>query len=597
MRRLLLVLVVLLLACLTLPPALAQEAEPVAPGEPLALAADLPAGVRDAVLAPGGQLVYALLDDGTLAVLSNQSGRLAHVDGSPFPLGGPGYTPTALALAPDGTRLYIANQGTLEGSALTPITVFTLDPATGYPAWLGDMGIPAQDQAITALTVSDDGTQLVVGGFIDSPLAIFPAPFQENAPDTEEALTESFGPEMAQEWINLLYERVQADAINAPQAARIYGYGGVTLYEALVPGMPLNLSLAGQLNGFPDLPIPNADQVFDWPAVGAAAMRAVLQGLMSEESAAAFTALHDRQVAERRAATGDDAMIDASLGLGDSIGADILAWAQDDGFDVTRELTAAFEWPTGDPALWVPTTEGRRPVEPYWGSLRPFALSYADACAEPRTAPYSEDPHSAFYQQALEVKTVGDALTPEQIAITEWWIDTPGVTGAPAGHWMRIGGEVIEQLDLNLAQAAEIYGMLGMTLADTFISTWSLKYQDNLLRPVTYIQRFIDPRWQPYVESPSFPEYPSGHSVTSAAAADMLTSLYGAVAFTDHTHDDVAEARSYTSFEAAATEAAFSRMYGGIHYRQAIENGLRQGRCVTENILDRVTMRRFGQNE
>lgn len=85
--------------------------------------------------------------------------------------------------------------------------------------------------------------------------------------------------------------------------------------------------------------------------------------------------------------------------------------------------------------------------------------------------------------------------------------------------------------------------------------------------------------------------------MTSAAAADMLTSLYGAVAFTDHTHDDVAEARSYTSFEAAATEAAFSRMYGGIHFRQAIENGLRQGRCVTERILDRVTMRRFGQNE
>ena len=130
----------LLLTCLALPPALAQDVEPVAPGEPIALAADLPAGVRDAALSPGGQFVFALLDDGTLAVLSNQSGRLAHIDGSPFPLGGPGYSPTALALSPDGSRLYVANRGTLEGSVLTPISVFTLEPATGFLTWLGDIG-------------------------------------------------------------------------------------------------------------------------------------------------------------------------------------------------------------------------------------------------------------------------------------------------------------------------------------------------------------------------------------------------------------------------------------------------------------------------
>jgi hypothetical protein len=77
----------------------------------------------------------------------------------------------------------------------------------------------------------------------------------------------------------------------------------------------------------------------------------------------------------------------------------------------------------------------------------------------------------------------------------------------------------------------------------------------------------------------------------------MLTSLYGAVAFTDHTHESQSPARSFTSFEAAATEAAMSRLYGGIHFRQAIENGMRQGECITTAILSRVGMRQFGQNE
>lgn len=595
MRRLLPFLTVLLLMCLALSPAAAQDSEPP---DPIAVSGSLPAGASAVALSPDGRFVYALLEDGTLAVLTfNDGGRLAHIDGSPFPLGGPGYTPTALALSPDGTRLYVANRGTLEETALTPVKVFTVEPATGYLTWLGDFPVPAQDGLISGLAVSADGTQLLISGFKNGGLAIYPAPFPAGAAQAGEALTASFGPGMALDWMSLLYDRVQADAVNAPQASRLYGYAGVTLYEALVPGMPANRSLAGQLNAFPDLPIPNADQVFDWPLVGAAALRVVLSGLMSEESGAAFNALYDQQVTDRREALGREDVIGPSIGLGESIGADLLAWAQDDGFDLTRDLTATYESPAGDPSLWIPTTEGRPPAEPYWGSLRPFALGSAAECAVPMNAPYSEDPASTFYQQALEVKTVSDALTPEQIAITEWWVDTPGVTGAPAGHWMRIGSEIIEQLDLNLAQAAEIYGMLGMTLADSFISTWSLKYQVNLLRPVTYIQRFIDGRWQPYIESPSFPEYPSGHSVASMAAADILTSLYGAVAFSDRTHEDVAEPRSYTSFEAAATEAAFSRLTGGIHFRQAIENGMRQGSCIAAHILDRVTMRQFGQNE
>jgi hypothetical protein len=596
MRRLLpLIAAVLLFAVLA--PVFAQDApEPL--GDPIAASASLPASARDAALSPDGFFVYALLDDGSLAILqAGASGALAHIAGSPFPISSEGAQATALAIAPDGSRLYIAFDTALSDSSQKPINVFTLDPLTGETAWLGEATVTAAPDGIRDLAVSADGTQLLISGFKNGGLAVFPAPFLDSGlPPGGESLTESFSADTAVEWIQTLYDRVQADAVNAPQASRLYGYAGVALYEAVVNGMPANRSLAGQLNGLTELPLPEPGRVYDWPTAAAASLRTVMSGLMSADSATAFQTLYDEQIAARRDATGD-AIVEASAAFGESVGAAILDWANADGFTESRDLNPTYELPTGDSALWVVTTQGRAPVEPFWGSVRPFALSYADECVQPMNAPYSEDPASTFYQQALEVVAVEAALTPEQRAIAEWWVDTPGVTGAPSGHWMRIGGAVIDQLDLNLAQAAEVYGMLGMTLADSFISTWSLKYQVNLLRPVTYIQAFIDPRWQPYIESPSFPEYPSGHSVASAAAADMLTSLYGAVAFTDHTHDDVAESRSFTSFEAAATEAAFSRLYGGIHFRQAIENGMRQGECITNAILGRVAMRQFGQNE
>jgi membrane-associated phospholipid phosphatase len=131
-------------------------------------------------------------------------------------------------------------------------------------------------------------------------------------------------------------------------------------------------------------------------------------------------------------------------------------------------------------------------------------------------------------------------------------------------------------------QHVDVLARLGIAVADAFIACWASKYDYDLLRPVTYIRRFIDPKFEPLLNTPPFPEYPSGHSTQSAAAAVVLTAIWGAdYAFDDDTHaDDGLPARSFPSFQAAAAEAAISRLYGGIHFRAAIERGLEQGRCV-----------------
>jgi hypothetical protein len=198
----------------------------------------------------------------------------------------------------------------------------------------------------------------------------------------------------------------------------------------------------------------------------------------------------------------------------------------------------------------------------------------------------------------MEVKEVGDNLTDQQRETARFWVDTPGQTGAPSGHWVSIENQLVEQLGLNLGRASEMYALAGMAMGDAFISTWALKYEVLLLRPETYIHEYIRRSWQPYIQTPPFPEYPSGHSVVSGAASEVLTTMFGVVAFTDRTHVIYKHeplVRSFTSFVAAADEAAISRLYGGIHYRVAIENGLRQGQCVAQQVLNNVQLRPIPQ--
>ena len=171
-------------------------------------------------------------------------------------------------------------------------------------------------------------------------------------------------------------------------------------------------------------------------------------------------------------------------------------------------------------------------------------------------------------------------LTDEQRAIAQFWADGTGQTGTPPGHWISILGQVLQTNQMKLDVAAEAYAKVGLSVMDAFICCWHLKYEYSLLRPITYIQSLFDPNWNAFITTPPFPEYTSGHSTQSAAAAQVLTDMFGDMGFTDHTFDGVYPPRTFDSFWDAAEESAISRLYGGIHYRTAIERGLVQGRDI-----------------
>jgi PAP2 superfamily len=194
----------------------------------------------------------------------------------------------------------------------------------------------------------------------------------------------------------------------------------------------------------------------------------------------------------------------------------------------------------------------------------------------------------------------GLTLTAEQQTIAQYWADGAGATGTPPGHWIAIVGQIARNDDLSLVAAAEAYARVGVAVTDAFIACWDAKYLSNLQRPVTYIQDNIQDNinapWLPYIVTPPFPTYTSGHSTQSGAAAAVLSDMFGVKAFTDTLHADhhlvpTLEARSFRSFEAAAAEAAVSRLYGGIHFSFDNHDGLASGRCIGQAINDRVRFR------
>lgn len=375
-----------------------------------------------------------------------------------------------------------------------------------------------------------------------------------------------------------------------PVQARAFGYMGLALYEALVGGMPDNQSVADQLHGVGALPQANGIP-YNWALVANAAMAEVMRGLWGDQTnkasdnIAALNALESNLAAQYSAGV-PPGIAKLSIDFGRSVGAAVFATSRDDGGDrgYLTNFPSSYNPPVG-PGFWVQTGTGSA-MQPFWASsVGTFALSNAAECNPGPPPEYSEDPSSAFYAEANADYQLSQHLSTEQTTIARYWADGPGTISGP-GHALAIVNEIVTQQHANLAQAAEAYGRAGIADADALTAIWQAKYQYNLIRPVTYIRRVIDPNWNALLPTPPFPEYVSAHSGQSAAVAATLEALFGDnVPFVDHAHDvDGFAPRSFNSIFAAAEEAGLSRLYAGIHFQSGNLNGRALGRCVAAKV-------------
>jgi PAP2 superfamily len=399
--------------------------------------------------------------------------------------------------------------------------------------------------------------------------------------------TELYSAKVANDWADMMRTLTKKTAgFTPPVASRAFGYMGVTLYETVVPGMPNYQSLTGQLTDMPQLASPDLSQEYNWAIAVNSALAYIAKNFyptMPTEQSLAVIKLEDDTYENLKTGVALD-VAERSKAWGLSVAQKVFEWSKNDGGHegYGKNFPTTFTPPTGD-GLWVSTfPKFQKALQPYWGNNRTFIPKCAESTQPTPPKTYSDLPTSPFNVAALEVYTTVKNASPEQIAIAKYWSDDPGVPGTPPGHLLSVATQVLQKENWNLAKSAEVYAKVGMALADGFVSCWRCKYQHNYLRPITYIRSKFEADWTSILETPAFPEFTSGHSVASGATARVLSDLFGyTYTFSDHTHEQRTDIngkpRSFASFNDMAAEAAISRLYGGIHYREAIEKGVIQG--------------------
>ncbi len=402
--------------------------------------------------------------------------------------------------------------------------------------------------------------------------------------------TADYPDDIANCWVQASRLMVKNASMSPPRAARAYGYLGQVIYESVVNGMPQHISLYGQINGMPEVPAADPNLEYHWPSAVNKGSYDMIMYLFSDASPEvqavatnAYNAMHDGY-----AATIDPTVLSRSEAYGQLVASIIRVCADQDGYATNHNC--AYNWQDhAGPGMWEPTPPAMNPnpLEPCWGSQRPFVLENVDTQCYPAAPPaYSTDPASQFYIEMMEVYNTVQAHNAEHDSIAVFWADGGG-TPTPPGHWLNIANIVLNDQDGNLAEAAEIYCKIGLAVNDAFISCWNAKYEMNYLRPVTAINDLVPgaETWvPPLLATPPFPECTSGHSTQSGAAYKVLEDFFGNVTFTDTTASSLHPARTFDSFEEAAQEAAISRLYGGIHFRTACEVGVTQGECIGEAV-------------
>jgi hypothetical protein len=390
-------------------------------------------------------------------------------------------------------------------------------------------------------------------------------------------------------WYRMILELVRHTPTQTPPvASRAFAYTALIAYEATASGSDRLQTLAGQVNALPPAPPRDLGASYDEDVVLNAALGLAVEvyfantGPTGQRAKAALA----KQLGALTAEGVDADTLARSEAYGVALAEAIIAASQTDGGAVIENMGFPMTYTLGgEPQDWVPTNLiqlQQAPLLPDWGKNRPLTLPDGEACPLPPPPAYSEDPASQFYKEAMEVYEVSKTLTDEQKIIARFWSDDPMLSPTPPGHWVSIIFEIAERDAMPIEDQVNALVRLGLAVSDGFIVNWRDKYKYDLLRPITYIRRVIDPNWEPLLNTPPFPEYPSGHSTQSGAVAQVLTAVFGEpFAFTDSTHvDDGLAPRDFPDFWTAANEAGISRLYGGIHFRAAIDLGLSQGACV-----------------
>lgn len=399
------------------------------------------------------------------------------------------------------------------------------------------------------------------------------------------------------EGVYALTEVMFHDVINPPAAARFYAYSTLSAYYVISSHFSGHSLLASQINSYPNISI-KGEQVDPYFSAIYAMLetgkKIIPSGISLEEKQEALYATYLKKGTKKQ-------VLDSSVAYAVRVGELFNEYSKTDGY-LSLSTFPRYE-PRSADSTWYPTPpEYMAAVEPQWRTIRTFFMDSSTQFRPRPPVPFDPAEGSRFHDMMKEVVNTTQALTEEQKLIANFWDCNPfanfysghvmiGIKKiSPGGHWMGITGIVSKKEGLDFARTVKIHAIVALGLHDSFVSCWDEKYRSDRIRPKTAINRYLNERWDPILETPPFPEYTSGHSVISTVSAELLTYLIGDnIQFTDNTEVLFGlPERSFTSFYQAAEEAAISRLYGGIHYRDAIVEGQAQGRSIAGFIKNKL---------
>ena len=386
-------------------------------------------------------------------------------------------------------------------------------------------------------------------------------------------------------------------------ASRNYAYASIAAFECVAAGDTNYISLAGQIKHMPAMPKP-ASKDIDFSLAALLAFTKVGNAVTFPEGS--MMDYYNDLTKEAKKAGLPAVVVENTIAFSDSVVAAIMRWSKKDNYAQTR-TAERYTVLYNVPGRWTPTPPMYgTAVEPHWNQIRTMVIDSASQfrpVAPPQCDP--ENKNSEYCKALMEVKTIGENLTDEQKHIADFWDDNPfkmNVTGhvmfvtkkfSPPGHWMNIVGIGAKAANADFKTTVAAYAETAIALYDAFISCWDEKFRSNYVRPETEINK-IDENWHPYIQTPPFPSYTSGHATNSAAAAEIMTRWFGDnLSFTDTSLLEFGiKNREIKSFRGAAQEAAMSRLYGGIHYRFDNDNGAIAGKKLGEFIVSRLKLKK-----
>ena len=393
------------------------------------------------------------------------------------------------------------------------------------------------------------------------------------------------------------------DIFSPPVASRIFAYPNVAAYEILAQKNAKYKSLSSVVNELKPIPKIEENKQINADLAALIAHTEISKMLIFSEDK--FNVLQDSLYNNWNSKNKKEFQQSKKYAL--KVVKHIKQWMDADNYNQTRTMPK-FTVNTDDPSRWQPTPPAYMDgIEPHWNKIRPFLLNDPDQFKPKPHPKFSLEKDSQFYKELLEVYEISKKITEkgdrsEEVQIAQFWDCNPYVSVTkghfmfatkkitPGAHWIGITKIAAKKTNANLMETVNAYTKTSIAIADAFISCWDEKYRSNLIRPETLINQNLDPDWLPILQTPPFPEYTSGHSVISGAASVILTDIFGEeFSFDDDTEIQFGlPIRSFKSFYEASSEAAISRMYGGIHYRAAVDNGLEQGKDLGHFVVDKI---------